>query len=103
MVAYGDNIAEADAGFHFDDLLLHTGNLLWPDADEDGDVDQDDFGSFQSCYSGADLPITGAGCNRFDRDNDGDVDTQDYVEFEACSAGPSMLLAPDNLPPGCEL
>ena len=63
------------------------------DADGDGDVDQEDFGSWQACFTGPDGGIL-AGCECFDRDNDGagdgDVDPDDLDAFEACASGPGI-------------
>ena len=59
------------------------------DADGDGDVDQDDFAAFQSCYTG-----TGAGgydcdaCRCMNSDGDLDIDEDDYIAFEDCASGP---------------
>ncbi len=63
------------------------------DSDEDGDVDQKDFGYFQACLSG-----TGQApqpdCGRADLDADGDVDKTDLAQFSSCLGGPDQ-------PPGC--
>jgi len=63
------------------------------DSDEDGDVDQKDFGYFQACLSG-----TGQApqpdCGRADLDADGDVDKTDLAQFSSCLGGPDQL-------PGC--
>jgi len=74
-------------------LVYPFGDILCPDpfadADEDGDVDQDDFALFQLCYTG-----TGGGvpdnCDCFNRDGDDDVDSTDYGKFENCASGPAV-------------
>lgn len=48
------------------------------DADQDGDVDLDDFAQFQLCFGG---PAAGL-CNCLDMDNDNDVDLDDYALFQ---------------------
>jgi hypothetical protein len=60
------------------------------DVDDDGDVDQCDFGEFQACYSGSDTPHSGYRCWRMDADDDLDVDADDYGAFEACASGPGI-------------
>ncbi len=70
---------------------------LFADVDDDGDVDQDDFGALQACITGMDDP-TGVfdpeNCGHFDRDGDEDVDDWDLADFEACATGPGILWAP---------
>jgi|GEM_PF-2102080 len=73
---------------------------LWPDADEDGDVDQVDFAAVQLCYTGAEGVATQA-CQRFNRDADGDVDAADLDEFKSCVTGPAIALDPAAPPSGC--
>ena len=67
---------------------------LPPDQDQDGDVDQSDFGLFQACMSGPDTSIP-AGCTAADLDGDHDVDQDDFAAFPACMAG-------NGVPPPCE-
>lgn len=59
------------------------------DADSDGDVDMDDFGAFQRCYTGPDQPRT-AGCHCYDRDNNNRVDMGDYEAFKLCASGSNV-------------
>ncbi len=77
------------------------------DADLDGDVDQDDLGIMQICYTGqgGGTPI---GCECLDRnDKDeqggddaiGDIDVRDIGVFEQCRSGPNVPAVPP--PPGC--
>ncbi|UCD28418.1 MAG: DUF5060 domain-containing protein [Planctomycetota bacterium] len=63
------------------------------DIDDDGDVDQEDFGHFQTCFSGDGRPY-GEGCEDADFDADNDVDLYDYRKFSSCMGG-------TNNPPGC--
>lgn len=64
-------------------------NPNWPDADDDGDVDQDDFGAFQQCYSGT-AQATPACAVVYDRTCDGLVNSDDLEVFAACASGPAM-------------
>jgi hypothetical protein len=47
------------------------------DADEDGDIDDDDLAAFETCYTGADNGLYPPECEVFDYDLDGDVDDND--------------------------
>jgi len=77
---------------------------LWPDPDEDGDVDMHDFAIWQRCSTGSGGAIADtANCGRFDRDKDNDIDESDFRQFENCATGPSVPLDSGNLPVGCEL
>jgi mannan endo-1,4-beta-mannosidase len=57
------------------------------DLDFDLDVDQSDFGLFQTCLSGPDDPITTAACNNADLNGDGHVDSADVALLRACQTG----------------
>jgi len=64
------------------------------DFDADGDVDLEDFGFFQTCYSGEGRSCT-AGCQKADLDADEDVDISDFNNvFHPCMNGA-------NIAPGC--
>jgi hypothetical protein len=63
------------------------------DFDDDGDVDQEDFGHFQVCLSGSGQSYP-SGCEEADFGNDGDVDLDDFDVFLGCMGGA-------NQPPGC--
>ncbi|MHC4799080.1 MAG: hypothetical protein ACYTF1_20800 [Planctomycetota bacterium] len=56
------------------------------DFDLDLDVDHEDFGHLQACFSGDTRPY-GPGCGDADLDTDGDVDLIDFGEFQACMGG----------------
>lgn len=90
----------------WDDLVITpTCHTPFADADRDHDVDQDDFGIWQQCFTGnrgtPQYPETIYSCHCFDRDTVPDgVDFDDLVEFENCRTGPGVPFDPDN-PGGC--
>lgn len=64
---------------------------LTGDIDNDGDIDVNDYGVFQTCFDGPGNPPH-SGCPEFadaDLDNDGDVDLDDYGLFFAAAIGGS--------------
>lgn len=63
------------------------------DFDRDLDVDQEDFGYFQACYSGSGNNYE-PGCDRASLDLDSDVDQEDFILFQECMSGANQL-------PGC--
>ncbi len=63
------------------------------DFDFDEDVDQEDFGTLQLCFSGDGQPA-GPQCSDADLDSDGDVDQNDFGVFQTCLGG-------EDRPPGC--
>jgi hypothetical protein len=65
------------------------------DLDKDGDVDLADYGVFEWCFGGPNVPYTSPDpCSDVDFDADGDVDLSDYGRFLSCYNGP-------NRPPAC--
>lgn len=70
-------------------------NDPFANVDGDTDVDQTDFGIWQLCFSGADIPSM-LGCECFDRPTaglsygDNDVDADDLAAFQACVGGPTV-------------
>lgn len=66
-------------------------NEPFADADNDGDVDLDDFGVFQRCYSqeGA-VSVAASYCICFDRDDNGVVDASDLEAFQSRFSGPCV-------------
>ncbi len=72
----------------------------WADADRDGDVDSDDYGNFQTCYTGATVGVP-AGCTCLNRINDTVVDSLDFDEFVKCRTGPEIPFNPASPPAGC--
>jgi hypothetical protein len=59
------------------------------DFDNDQDVDQEDFGHFQTCYSGSGRPPIETGCQDADLNRDGVVDVGDFCIFQSCVGGPN--------------
>lgn len=64
------------------------------DFDHDGDVDQTDFGVFQSCFSGAFVPQENQACEPALLDADNDVDTDDLAVFRQCLSGSGVSADP---------
>ncbi len=60
------------------------------DSDRDGDVDQKDFGHFQSCLSGAGVSQDKSACQDARLDDDPDVDERDLDIFVGCLSGPGV-------------
>lgn len=65
------------------------------DMDDDGDVDIEDFGLFQTCYSGPGIAQTATACTLARLDNDDDVDHDDFGIFQRCLSGPNIPADPD--------
>ncbi|UCD28603.1 MAG: hypothetical protein JSV03_16230 [Planctomycetota bacterium] len=63
------------------------------DFDRDGDVDQEDYGYLQGCFSGMGHPRQ-PDCQNADLDSDMDVDLIDFGIFQSCMNGADIL-------PGC--
>jgi len=66
-----------------------------PDFDGDGDVDQEDFGYLQECYSGPFVPQENPACQRAMLDQDNDVDMDDLTVFMDCLSGSDVPADPD--------
>jgi len=62
------------------------------DFNRDGDVDQEDFGRFQGCYSGPGIPQNDPSCAGARLDTDEDVDGDDTSRFLNCFAGPDDIV-----------
>ncbi len=60
------------------------------DMDEDGDVDMEDFGLFQLCFSGPDVPQVESSCQKALLDGDADVDEDDLAKFTQCMSGANV-------------
>jgi hypothetical protein len=69
------------------------GTVVAGDFDADNDVDQEDFGRLQACFSGSGTSSP-PGCEDADFDLDGDVDQEDFARFISCRDGPGR-------PPAC--
>ena len=65
------------------------------DFDQDGDVDQSDFGHMQACLSGAGVPQNNATCQDAKLDPDSDVDSSDVAIFRRCLSGPDIPANPN--------
>lgn len=61
------------------------------DFDNDGDVDQADFGHLQLCLSGAGVPTSDPQCENAHLDDDEDVDLDDFGIFQSCMSGADVL------------
>jgi hypothetical protein len=64
------------------------------DFDRDGDVDQEDFGRFQVCFSGPAVHWV-PGCEANDLDTDQDVDQSDFAVLHRCLSGPNVPADPN--------
>jgi len=67
------------------------------DFDRDGDVDQTDFGRFQSCLTGSGASQEAGDCQPARLDGDLDVDQDDFGLFQACISGPDKAANPNCL------
>jgi hypothetical protein len=65
------------------------------DFDGDGDVDLKDFGHFQVCLTGANMPQDDPDCQDAKLDGDTDVDDADAAVFQGCMSGASIPADPD--------
>jgi hypothetical protein len=66
-----------------------------PDFDGDGDVDQEDFGRFQICFSGTSGVQNDPDCQNAKFDGDNDVDQNDFVLFRRCLTGGGIPMDPN--------
>lgn len=77
---------------YVDEIELRDGKVLLrlpPDFDTDDDVDQEDFGRLQRCFSGEAVPFD-PGCDGCDFDDDNDVDAADLSRFSQCFSGANV-------------
>ncbi len=77
----------------FDACLGEFCNTPFADADNDDDVDLEDFAQFQLCYTGVGGTAEGQ-CLCFDRDDDDDVDSLDFDAFAPCRSGANVPWVP---------
>jgi M6 family metalloprotease-like protein len=97
----GSDTGVSAAGWYVDEISIADGQNCCAsvpsigDLDADGDVDQDDFGLFQACYSGPGAPQTDPACNLARMDADTDVDGDDYAVFVKCRSGPTVPADPN--------
>jgi len=64
------------------------------DFSRDGDVDQEDFGDFQACYSEPGIAQTNPDCTPARLDGDEDVDQDDFAIFQSCFSGADIPANP---------
>ena len=64
------------------------------DFDNDGDVDQTDFGRLQACLSGSAVPQSDPNCSEALLDDDADVDQNDFQIFIGCMTGANVPVDP---------
>lgn len=69
-------------------------DLPFGDFDRDSDVDMSDFGTFQLCLSGPDIPQLNPLCILADADGDEDIDQDDFGVFQLCLSGPNVPADP---------
>ena len=67
------------------------------DFDSDGDVDQADFGRFQTCFTSPGQAQDDPDCVMAKLDEDADVDQNDFGLFQRCISGPGNPADPDCL------
>jgi len=75
------------------DRQFRTGCPRPADFDHDGDVDMEDFGHFQSCFSGREVMQAHPACAGAHLDLDYDVDEDDLALFMDCFSGPGVRAA----------
>jgi len=78
------------AGLTIGDVWSFTTGPISGDFDADGDVDLEDFGVFQLCYSDLSGPPDEA-CVQADLNADGAVSQTDFGIFRACLSGANIL------------
>ncbi len=65
------------------------------DFDDDNDVDQEDFGHLQACFTGPYGGPPAPSCETADFDGDTDVDLNEFALFQHCMSGPNVPADPD--------
>ncbi len=68
------------------------------DMDNDGDVDMDDYGLFQNCLTGPNVPQDDPACAAARLDEGSDVDLTDLDIFRGCMSGANLAADPDCVP-----
>lgn len=64
--------------------------VVKPDFDDDGDVDNQDFGHLQACMTGLTVPVQDPACMGARLDSDSDIDQTDLAKFIDCVSGPDQ-------------
>jgi len=80
-----------------DSSFIHVAtplDLPYGDFDRDGDVDMNDFATFQVCLSGPDIPQLNPLCILADADGDEDIDQDDFGTFQLCLSGANVPADP---------
>ena len=67
-----------------------TVETVGPDFDGDADVDMEDFGHLQVCFSGSGIVQNDPACFNALLDSDADVDQADFAVFQACLSGANI-------------
>jgi hypothetical protein len=84
--AYATQITRVVVGFLVDNAGVNV--ALAGDYDADGDVDEDDYDAFASCFTGEGVSPGDPACLFFDYDADLDVDCADWEVFAESWTGP---------------
>ena len=82
--------SDSETKIHYIEVLT-----IGADFDADGDVDQEDFGHFQACFSGAGIAQGESDCEDARLDDDDDVDADDFGIFQACMSGANIPADPN--------
>lgn len=95
----GSDSTGSGRGWFVDNVAL-VGGCSMPvysvgDFDGDGDVDQEDFGIFQTCLSASFVAVTDLRCEPGRMDGDSDVDQADLAVFLRCHTLPGVAADPD--------
>lgn len=72
-------------------LTLNCDSYLDSDLDNDCDVDEEDYLSWQGCVTGAAIPQVNEECFLADFDFDNDVDMDDFGILQRCISGSGQL------------
>jgi len=104
--AMASNVTRSIVGFLVDQAGV-TVALADGDFDLDGDVDSDDLGQFELCFTGPDGGPLDPGCTPGDFDYDTDIDCTDWDGFVALWPGPGdpppiadcPIMGPQSAPP----
>ncbi len=80
-------------------VTVDVGTVICDFAPSDGDVDMEDFGYLQACYTGPGNLVTDPSCFNADihpvPDGDGDVDIDDFNILQGCLTGAKIIPDPD--------
>lgn len=65
-------------------------DTVTPDFDHDKDVDQNDFGHLQECFTGPGIKVSNPECLDACLDTDEDVDSEDFAILQGCMSGTNV-------------